>query len=197
VSTTLHPHSLGLTWTESGGMVRSAHALADGGRVWLIDPFEDPSALDRATELGEMAGVIQLLDRHNRDGEALARRLDVPLHRLPEQVPDAPFEVVPVISRRGWHEIALWWPEPRALIVAEAVGTAPVFAAGRRAGVHPLLRLAPPRRQLSGYDPERLLVGHGTPLEHDGAGAVSEALNRARSDLPRLVLKLPGLLRSS
>ncbi len=177
-------------------MVRSAHALADEGRVWLIDPFEDEAAIASAADLGEIAGVIQLLDRHKRDGEALAQRFGVALHRLPERIADAPFEVVPVISRPGWHEVALWWGRERALVVAEAVGTAPVFAAGRRAGVHPLLRVTPPRRQLSGYDPDRLLVGHGRPIEHDGAGAVREALDRARSDFPRLLLKLPGLLRS-
>ncbi len=197
MSTTLHPHSLGLTWTESGGMVRSAHAIAHGGRVWLVDPFEDASALDAATQLGEIAGIIQLLDRHNRDGEALAQRFGVALHRLPDRIPEAPFEVVPMISRRGWHEVALWWPAQRALIVAEAVGTAPVFAAGRRAGVHPLLRFTPPREQLSGYDPAHLLVGHGKPIEDDGAGALREALERARSDVPRLLLKLPGILRRS
>lgn len=178
-------------------MVRSAHALAADRRVWLIDPFEDAPAVDAAAELGEIAGVIQLLDRHNRDGEALAQRFGVPLHRLPDRLAGTPFETVPVISRKGWHEIALWWAQERALIVAEALGTAPVFAAGRRAGVHPLLRVTPPRGQFSGYDPERLLVGHGRPIEQDAGSAVTEALDRARSDLPRLLLKLPGLLRHS
>jgi hypothetical protein len=80
--------------------------------------------------------------------------------------------------------------------VAEAVGTAPVFAAGRRAGVHPLLRLRPPR-QLSAYAPERLLVGHGETIEAGAAGALTDALDHARSDIPRVLLKLPSLLRRS
>ena len=193
--TTLQRHALGITWTERGGTVRSAHAVVSAGRVWLIDPFEDEAALSAAAELGEPASVLQLLDRHNRDCQPLAQRLGVALARLPDRTPDTPFEVVPVISRKGWREIALWWPEQTALIVAEAVGTAPAFAVGRRAGVHPLLRLTPPRRQLSAYAPERLLVGHGETIESDASAALKDALDHARSDIPRLLLKLPSLLR--
>lgn len=177
-------------------MARSAHAVASGGRVWLIDPFDDAAALSAAAELGEPAGVLQLLDRHNRDCASLAQRLGVALLRLPERAPDTPFEVVPLISLKGWREIGLWWPEQTALIVAEAVGTAPAFALGRRVGVHPLLRLTPPRRQLSPYTPDRLLVGHGETLEVGASTALEEALDHARSDIPQLLLKLPSLLRN-
>jgi hypothetical protein len=194
---TIQRHSIGLSWVEQGAMVRTAHALADDGRVWLIDPFEAEAALREAAELGEPAGVIQLLDRHNRDCERLASRLGVPLLRLPDHLPDAPFEVVPVISRWGWREVALWWEARRALVVAEAVGTAPAFALGRRAGVHPLLRLTPPRAQLERFRPAVLLVGHGPPIETGGAAALSEALSRSRGDLPRLVTSVPKLLRGA
>jgi hypothetical protein len=197
VSTTLQRHALGITWTERGGTVRSAHAVVSAGRVWLIDPFEDEAALSAAAELGEPAGVLQLLDRHNRDCKSLAQRLGVALLRLPERTPDTPFKVVPMISRKGWREIGLWWSAENALIVAEAVGTAPVFTAGRRAGVHPLLRLTPPRRQLSAHAPERLLVGHGEAIEAGASAALKDALDHARSDIPRLLLKLPSLLRKS
>lgn len=176
-------------------MVRSAHALASGGQVWLVDPFDDEPALTAAAGLGQLAGVVQLLDRHNRDCELLANRLGVPLQRLPGRLPDTPFEFEAIVSRGRWREIALWWPEESALVVAEAVGTAPAFALGRRVGVHPLLRLAPPRAQLSRHHPERLLVGHGEAIESDGAGALSEALEHSRSDIPRLLVKLPTLLR--
>ena len=176
-------------------MSRTAHAVSSDARVWLIDPYEDEAALDAAAELGRPAGVIQLLDRHNRDCEAIAARLDVPHLRLPKTVPDTPFEVVPVISRWGWKEIALWWEEKRALLVAEAIGTAPAFALGRRAGVHPLLRLTPPRSQLGRFRPTTLLVGHGETLETGGAAALAEALSKSRGDLPRLVTSVPKLLR--
>jgi hypothetical protein len=124
----------------------------------------------------------------------LAERLGVPLERLPDRTPDTPFEVVPVISRTGWKEVALWWAQERALVVAEALGTAPLFAVGRRAGVHPILRLTPPRAQLSCHPPERLLVGHGEPIESGASGAIKDALDHARSDIPRLLIKLPKLL---
>jgi hypothetical protein len=138
---TLQRHALGLTWIEQGAVARAAHALASEERVWLIDPFEDQQALEAAAALGRPAGVLQLLDRHNRDCEPIASRLGVPLLRLPERATDTPFEIVPVLSRCGWNEVALWWARERALIVAEAVGTAPAFTLGRRVGVHPILRL--------------------------------------------------------
>jgi hypothetical protein len=191
----LQRHSIGISWIEVGPVIRTAHALQDEGRVWLIDPYEDEPALEAAAALGQPAGVIQLLDRHNRDCGPIASRLQVPLLRLPDRVPEAPFDVVPVISRWRWREVALWWEAKRALVVAEAIGTAPAFALGRRAGVHPLLRLTPPRSQLSRFRPTMLLVGHGRTLETGGAAALAEALSQSRADLPRLVTSVPKLLR--
>lgn len=195
MTASLQRHAIGISWIEQGGMTRTGHAVASDGRMWLIDPYEDDAALEAAAGLGEAAGVIQLLDRHNRDCEPLAARLGVPLLRLPERLPDAPFEVVRVISRPGWREVALWWEAERALVVAEAIGTAPMFALGRRAGVHPLLRLTPPRGRLSRFRPTMLLVGHGETIETGGAAALSEALSQSRTDLPRLVTAVPKLLR--
>jgi hypothetical protein len=193
----LQRHAIGISWIEQGQVVRTGHALEDEGRVWLIDPYEDEPALGAAAALGRPAGVIQLLDRHNRDCEAIASWLDVPLLRLPEHVPEAPFDVVQVISRWRWREVALWWEAKRALVVAEAIGTAPPFALGRRAGVHPLLRLTPPRSQLSRFRPTMLLVGHGRTIETGGAAALAEALSQSRTDLPRLVTSVPKLLRGA
>jgi hypothetical protein len=139
--------------------------------------------------------VLQLLDRHNRDGNTIAQRLGVPLMRLPMDGAGTPFTVIPIISNRAWREVALWWADERALVVAEAIGTAPAFALGRRAGVHPMLRLVPPRKQLSRFQPERLLVGHGEAIESGADAALREALARSRSDLPQLVLRIPTLLR--
>ena len=195
MSATLLRHPDGITWHEAGAMARAAHALADDGRVWLIDPFADDAALAAAAELGQPAGVIQLLDRHGRDGVAIARDLGVPLLQMPDAVPGSPFTVVPVLSWPRWREIALWWPATRTLVVSEAIGTAPLFALGRRAGVHPLLRFAPPRGALGGHGAERLLVGHGAPVLADGQGAIDAALSHARRDIPRLALRLPGALR--
>jgi hypothetical protein len=195
MSVTVQTHDLGVTWMESGMPGRSAHAVAADGGVWLIDPFQDAAALDAAASLGEPAGVIQLLDRHNRDCAPIASRLGVPHHRLPDAVPGSPFTVFPVVNNPLWKERALWWPDRDALIVAEAVGTAPFFALGRRAGVHPMLRMTPPRRQLAPYRPEWLLVGHGRTLEGGAAAALDDALAHARTDIPKFVLALPRMGR--
>jgi hypothetical protein len=192
----LQRHAVGLTWIERSAMARAAHALVDGQRVWLIDPYENAEALAAAAELGTPAGVLQLLDRHNRDCSAIAQRLGVPLSRLPVSTPGTPFEATSVISIKGWHEVALWWPEQRTLVIAEAIGTAPAFSLGRRAGVNPMLRLLPPRRQLSRFDPERLLVGHGEAIEAGAGAALREALAQSRRDLPRLILAIPKLWRA-
>ncbi|MGZ4299944.1 MAG: hypothetical protein ACXVVK_23150 [Solirubrobacteraceae bacterium] len=197
MSNSIERHPLGLTWIETSGMRRAAHALRADGRVWLIDPFEDEVALSAATELGRPAAVIQLLDRHNRDCGPIAQRLEVPLLRVPEAVEDSPFTVIRVISRPWWREVALWWEAQRALVVAEAVGTAPAFALGRRVGVHPMLRLRPPKAPLTSYSPERLLVGHGAALQSGAADAIRDALSGALTDIPQLVLKLPSLVRGT
>jgi hypothetical protein len=197
VSNSIQRHSLGLTWVETSGMRRAAHALRANGRLWLIDPFEDDVALSAAAELASPAAVIQLLDRHNRDCGSIAQRLEVPLLRLPEQVNDSPFTVIPVISRPWWREMALWWEDERALVIAEALGTAPAFTLGRRVGLHPMLRLRPPKGALTARSPERLLVGHGAALESGAAAAIDDALSGALADIPQLVLKLPSLVRGT
>ena len=197
MSNPIQRHPLGLTWLETSGMRRAAHALRAGGRVWLVDPFDDDTALSAVTELGTPAAVIQLLDRHNRDCGPIAQRLEIPLLRLPGSVSDSPFTVVPVMSRPWWREVALWWEAERALVVAEAVGTAPAFTLGRRVGIHPLLRLRPPKGALTAHSPERLLVGHGAAIESGAAAAIDEALSGSLSDIPQLVLRLPRLVRGT
>lgn len=195
---TLHEHSAGLTWVVGDMLTRTSHALVDDGRVWLVDPVDAPDALTRVAALGEPAGVLQLLDRHERDGAALAGRLGVPLHRLPASLPGTPFEVVRLVSVPGWREVALWWPARRALVVAESVGTNRMFAVGPGAvGVHPMLR-AFGVGGLRRFEPELLLVGHGTPVVGPQATSdLRDGLARSRRDLPRLLARLPSLARST
>ena len=182
-----------LSWTLEEAMGRSSHALIDDGRVWLVDPVDWPPALERIAALGEPAGVLQLLDRHNRDARAIAARLDIP-HLVGRAPAGAPFAVLPLIQRRRWRESFVWWARHRTLVVAEAIGTGPFFGLGRAAGVHPMLRLLPPA-DLRAYAPDHLLVGHGPPLHEGAATALATALDRSRSDIPRLLRQLPGMVR--
>lgn len=153
-------------------------------------------------KLGTVRGVIQLLDRHERDNAAIADRLGVPLHRLPDSLPDSPFEVLKVLDRPGWHERALWAPAQQALIVAEVVGAGPQYLAGPgKIGVHPMLRLRPPGHLERYAAAEHVLMGHGLPVSGSDAGAeLVAALNGSRRDIPRLpvaLLKAPRPFRRS
>jgi hypothetical protein len=188
--------AFGFSWIVDEPLRRASHALADDGRVWLVDPVDEPDAIDRAQGLGPVAAVVQLLDRHNRDCAEVARRLAVPHIRVPDALPETPFEVVPVLRLPRWRESALWWPQRRALIVPEAVGTAPLFTAGRApAGIHPVLRVRPPGR-LRGMQPEHLLVGHGEGVHGAAAApALEQAYARSRRDLPRILVSLPAAVR--
>jgi hypothetical protein len=170
---------------QPGFMQRASHAVASHGRVWVIDPVADESALARARELGDPAGVVQLLDRHGRDCRAVAGQLGVPHYEVPEEPPaGARFEVLPLLRRRWWHEVALWYPEHRTLVCGDAVGTAQYYRApGERLGVSPLLRMTPPRRLLA-VEPDRVLVGHGEGIHDDAAAALREAITLARRRTP-------------
>ncbi len=182
-----------LGWIEGARMRRTSHALAADGRVWIVDPIEGDGVDERILALGEPAGVIQLLDRHERDCTAFAARFGVPLHVVPSSLPGSPFEVRAVVRVRFWREVALWWPERRILVCADVLGTVPFFRAGDEPiGVHPLLRLWPPRG-LRGLDARHALVGHGEGVA-DGA-AVERALAKARRRLPRWLAGVPRIVR--
>jgi len=185
----------GFGWSHDEFLERSSHALLAGGRVWLIDPVDDPELESRVRALGKPGGVLQLLDRHERGCAAWARRLGVPHVRAWETVGDAPFETVPVRGRRWWREVALWEPGRRTLVCADALGTVGYFCApGERLGLHPLLRPFPPRA-LRRVAPVRILCGHGRGV-HDGASpALQEALDTARRRLPAAWMGMLGSKR--
>jgi len=182
----------GFGWIVEEAMTRTSHALVADGRVWLVDPLDWPEAIDRACGLGEPAGVIQLLDRHDRDCAALASRLGVTHLVAPDAVPGSPFELVPLVRRRWWRESALWWPGTKTLVTADALATNRFYTAGTApVAMHVLLRLTPPR-QLGGLSPERILVGHGEGvIGATASGAVREALRTSRRGLPGLLVRLP------
>jgi hypothetical protein len=189
-------HDIGLSWVEDAGIFRASHALVDDGRVWIVDPVDAGDALERARGLGEPVAVLQLLDRHNRDSAAVARKLGVPHLKVPDALPDTPFQVHNLDWGRLWKERVLWWPDRAALVVPESVGTAPLFAVGDApVGVHPVRRVSPPGR-LRVYEPRHLLVGHGPPVHGADAARLAEALAHGRSDIPRVFLRAGSMIRS-
>src|SRR5579875_3364676 len=97
-------------WLQEEAIARTSHALAVDGRVWLIDPVDEPELADRVRALGPPAGVLQLLDRHGRGCAAWANRFGVPVVRGWEDVSATPFTALPVASWRRWREVALWEP---------------------------------------------------------------------------------------
>jgi hypothetical protein len=193
---TVDEYEFGLTWVLDEPMQRASHALVADGKVWLVDPVEAGDLVERATAQGEPAGVLQLLDRHNRDCEALAERFGVPHLHVPDAIAGSPFEAIAALRVPGWKETALWWPERRALVVAEVVGTNSVFNAGTGGvGMHPMLRALPPGR-LRGFEPEHLLTGHGAPVHGEAAAAgLEHAYARSRRDIPRALVNLPRAYR--
>ena len=191
---------------------RASHALVgdidgDDEAVWLVDPVDAAGLDERIGELGGLEGIIVLLDRHSRDAEAIARRHSVPvtlpksMDRVAErfdaeidlvetELPGTGLQLVPMVQNRFWHETALFRPETGTLVVPETVGTASYYRVGdERLGVHPMLRLRPPRGALRNCSPERVLVGHGTPILRNGREALADAFSGARRRAPRLYCK--------
>lgn len=185
---------------------------ADDADVWLVDPVDAAGLDDLLADYGTVEGVVLLLDRHHRDTAALARRHDVAVHLPPVLAGEADevdwetetfageldvtgYHQVTVVDNRLWHEAALYAPDLGTLVVPEAVGTAPLFVTGDDPlGVHPGLRLFPPRRALGDYEPDRVLVGHGAGVFDDAGAALRRALRDSRRTAPRLygqILTMP------
>lgn len=174
----------GFGWIVDEFMQRCSHALVVDGHVWVIDPVDGDGVEERVRAAGQPAGVLQLLDRHNRDCAALADRLGVRHHVVP-QGSLGPFACISLTARRFWQEVALWWPDRRVLVCADALGTAPYFRAGdERLAVNPVLRLLPPRRQLGALQPDIILSGHGEGILQDADAVLREALSTSRRRIP-------------
>lgn len=181
-------------------MERASHALAVDGDVWVVDPVDADGVDDLLANLGDVVGVVVALDRHKRDCDAVAKRHDVPIY-VPDWMSGVAGEFDADVERFGrslgdsgyrsitvrdtglpqWQELGLYNEDVGTLLVSESVGTADFFrAAGERLGVHPALRLFPPRRTLGGLSPERIRVGHGEGVSEDAAGALQQALADSR-----------------
>jgi len=188
---------IGITWVQDEPMARASHALVSDGRVWIIDPVDDAEVMEKVAALGTPVAVFQLLDRHKRDSKKIADRLGIPLVLLPDELKGTPFQSIDVVNNRMWKEKALWWQATQTLVVAEAIGTNEMACpTDRGAGVHIMMRMTPPKKSLGTYVPNHLLVGHGPPIDGPRAtDALQDAVDRARRDLPRAMLKMPGAMR--
>jgi len=194
------------------GMQRASHALATDAGVVLVDPVDADGVEELYADLGDVAGVALLLDRHVRDTATFADRHDVPVYApawmtgvddelgarpepLGDLLGDTDYVLERVIDNGFWQETALFDAADGTLVVPEAVGTADFFTAGdEQLGVHPVLRLLPPKR-LRSFDAERVLVGHGAGVLDDGAAALRDALDNSRKRAPAAYLgALKGML---
>jgi hypothetical protein len=173
---------------------RASTAIALPAGWLLVDPIDVPG-LDERLAGRPLAAVLTLLARHRRDAARIAGRHGVEA-RLAAAAGGPGADVAGVeeiaVLRRPWREAALWQPGERRLVFAEALGTADYYRArlGEALGVHPLARLAPPRRALGGLRPEQICAGHGPPLLQGAEAPLQAALRDARRDLPRAWLRL-------
>ncbi len=187
-------------------MQRASHALSTPTGLWLVDPVDCPGLDDLLAEYGDVAGVVVLLDRHRRDAAALARRhdasvwvpafmndladeLEVPVERFRRELANTGYVARELIDRRFWKEAVLYHEDRELLVVPETLGTASYFRTGDRpVGVHPMLRVRPPRT-VGRFRPDRLLVGHGAGVDEDAATHIREALDGARRRIPKLAVE--------
>lgn len=190
-------------------MQRASHALVGEDGVWLIDPVDADGLDEMLADLGDVAGVAVLLNRHARDAGAIAARHGVDVHRpawmsdvdskvdASERVTirdtegrlgDSGYRVEKLTDSLGWREAVAYDPDSRTLVVPESLGGSSYFRAeGEQVGVHPALRLFPPRA-LAGYDAERVLVGHGEGVMKGAAAAIRDAIDGSRRRAPGLYL---------
>jgi hypothetical protein len=93
----------------------------------------------------------------------------------------------PTLRLPGWEATSLWWPEQRALVVAEALGTAVPWTGGQAHVGCPFLRAWPPGR-IRERQPEHLPVGHGFGVHGPtAASALEQGYQRSRSDYPSVL----------
>ncbi|MXR51234.1 hypothetical protein GRX03_06405 [Halovenus sp. WSH3] len=174
---------------------RASHALATETGVLVVDPVDAEGLDGHLSDLGTVAGVVVLQDRHTRDATAVAERHDVSVF-MPEwmdlgaeKLDGEPEPLGSALSETGyeshelfdtddWEEAVLVDESAGTMVVPEAVGTSPGFTPdGEVLGVHPVLDEPPTR--LGDWDPERILVGHGESIYEDGGDRLQEALQTA------------------
>lgn len=184
-------------------MQRASHAFRTDEGVYVVDPVDIPDLDEHLAELGDVAGVVLTLDRHERDSADIARRHGVPVY-YPEffGAPDmdvetkplrgvlGQFDVVPIANNPVWNEVALWDADAGVLWVSEAVGTVEYYTTGdEELGVHPMLRAFPPRKKLGELSPAELYCGHGAGVTTGASAALADALAGSRKRMVGLYAK--------
>ena len=142
----------GFSWLPDETLTRTSHALDTGDGVWLIDPVDVPEAIERVAALGAPAGVLQLLDRHNRDCAAIAARARRPAPAPAARGPRQPVRGRAACSscRAGTRSRSGGRSGARSSSPRRSARTTPTGSATVRPGMHLLLRPAPPGA-LRGY----------------------------------------------
>lgn len=188
----------GVGWIAHPGetLQRASHAVNFGDGVWIIEPVDAAGIDEEIERLGTVKGVLVLLDRHERDSATVANRFDVPVYHPPyvdrdfdapsellgETLPGEDVSVRKVLDWPKWKEAAVF--DGKTLVVAESLGSVPHFTVGTEPiGVHPIVRIAPPRK-FADFSPERVLVGHGEGVQENAGPAIRHAIENARRGLP-------------
>lgn len=198
-------HGVGWIAYPEETMRRASHLMEADGGSWVIDPVDTDGIDDLLGEFGGVAGVVILLDRHKRDAATVANRhgvsvyvpsfmdgvaseLDATVERFEGGLEGTGYSLYEVVNNRFWQEAALYSEETGALFVPEAVGTAEYFLAGdEKLGVHPMLRLKPPR-SLRRFRPDRIMLGHGEGVSEDATESLRRAIEGSRRKAPALYL---------
>ena len=180
---TIQELPFGSTWVQDEAMARASHALVADGRVWIVDPVDSPGVVERAQGLGEVAAVVQLLDRHNRDARR-SHRGSASASKGARRRPGQPVEVVRVGHWPKWAVNALWWQARRALSSRRRSAPA-LFTLGRAPSACTRCSPDAARKPLGGFAPDHLLVGHGPAVDGDASrdGCAARWIG-ARRDLP-------------
>lgn len=199
-------HGVGWIAHPDETMQRASHAIEVDGDVWVIDPVDADGVDDLLEDLGTVVGVVVLLDRHTRDARTIADRYDVPVfvpqwmsgvekkigvstERLHTALGDTGYGVHELYNNSFWQEAMLYGEDSGVLVVSEALGTAPYYLTkDERLGVHPALRLFPPKKP-GRLSPDRILVGHGAGIDERVSETLDDALSNARARTPSLYAK--------
>ena len=195
---------------------RASHLLDGPAGPWLLDPLDIPELDERIDAFGDLAGIAVLSNYHARDAAAIAARhdvavtvppwldraadrLDAPLQRA-TTLGDSGFELTRYNPIPGYDEAIAYRERDGTLYAPDALGTAPFFTVDEeRLACYGVLRLFPPRELFAPFEPNRILVGHGTGVFTDATAALRDALAGARRRLPRAIRRngltqLQGLL---